>query len=179
MKSFYETSHNPIYCSSLGSQSVVHSSYTNTLIVSVFLKKLETPDEENAAEFPHFEFAYTTEPFCGNQYTQPRNSLISFSSLQSIPDEHQQQCQNTISTGRDRKVVLYKLDWLNYNINAGVDETKDEIDLSYLNGRVVCNGSDSLIISDQNPKYVAHKSIEDDPSDLYNVFCMANPFRYE
>lgn len=176
MMSFYETSHNPRICSSLGSQSELASSYTNTLVVSIFLKQLGADDEE--LEFPTFEFSYTTEPFCNNYYTKRANSLISFSSLQSMPDgvDHEHlECRNTISVGRDRRVVLYKIDWLDYF--SSIDFDADEIDLNFVNGRVECNGSDSLFVSDDNPKYSVRKSLLDDPTDLYNVYCMANPFR--
>lgn len=171
LKSFYETSHNPTFCSTIGSKPVLASSYTNTLVVTMFFKQLGPNDQETG--FPNFEFSYSIEPFCDNYYTNPHNSLISFSSLQSMPDVDGQ-CLNTISVGRDRKVILYKIDWLNYNI---VDDEADEVDVNFVNGKMVCNGSDSLVLSDENPKYTAFKSLEDDPTDLYNIFCMANPFR--
>lgn len=177
MLSFYETSHNPTFCSSIGAQPVLASSYTNTLVVSFFFKQLAPEDEE--LEFPTFEFSYTTEPFCNNYYTNRANSLISFSSLQSMPDglDHEHlECRNTISVGRDRKVVMYKIDWLDYYAASG--DSAYEIDQNFVNGRELCNGSDSLFVSNDNPKYSVRKSIEDDPTDLYNVYCMSNPFRY-
>lgn len=181
MMSFYETSDNPKFCSSIGAKPELVSSYTNTMVVSMFFKNLGADDEE--LEFATFEFAYTTEPFCNNYYTQRVNSLISFSSLQSMQQldsvDHNErgehlECRNIISVGRDRKVVLYKIDWLDYYHNHA---DGDEFDMNFINGQVECNGSDSLYVSHDNPKYAARKSIEDDPNDLYNVFCMANPFR--
>lgn len=171
MKSFYETSHNPTFCSSLGPHPVIFSSYTNTLMVSIFFKKLGPNDDEIG--FPTFEFSYTTEPFCDNVYTVRQNSLISFSSLQSM-EKPGSECHNTITVGRDRRIILYKIDWLDYNIH---NEDQDEVDVNFMNGRTLCNGSDSLIISEQNPKYAAQKNVDSDPNDLYNTYCMANPFR--
>lgn len=45
------------------------------------------------------------------------------------------ECQNAIMMSRDKKIVLYKIDWLDYyNVAA---ESKDEFDISYINGKTV------------------------------------------
>ena len=132
---------------------------------------------EHFIDMPQFEFSYRTEPFCDNLYTRRRNALISFSSLQSMPSDSNGQCNNTISVGADRRIVLYKLDWLEYTLNPASDGESDESNVNFMNGRIACNGSDSLIISDENPKYRTSKAVEEDPSYIFNMYCMANPFR--
>lgn len=171
--SFYEMNSNPKFCNSLGPRQpfVLMSSYTNTLLVTIFFKQLDSTQAE--LEFPRFEFTYRTEPFCGNQFTNRSVPLISFSSLQSLGD--QRQCNNMIYVGKQKRIVVYKIDWLSYYSNDLIEN--DEIDVNYMNGRVVCAQTDSLQISNDDVKYENLILNTDNNNNIYNVYCMNNPFR--
>ena len=172
--SLYAANLNPKFC------NVIHKpkqfiTYSNKLLVSIFFDQLLFGDKQIAV--PSFNFSYTSEPICNNVYTKFNSSMISYNSIKSISelDEKSNECLNEIKLNKYRRVVLYKIDWLR-NKNAHYDEFDDEVVASsqFINGKSACQDSDSLIISQDNPKYSKYALSNGD--HVYNTFCMNNPF---
>lgn len=150
---------NPIVCSFIDNFQVF-SSLSNRLMATFIFSELR--QTENEISLPQIEFFYYTEPMCDNYFTRISKNLISYSSLESAHSQDPNEninCHNTIKLKHTRRIILYNINWLTtFNqLSNG---------LSYWNGQTMCENADSLIISNQNPKY---------NQSFGNQYCMDNP----
>jgi hypothetical protein len=171
--SLHEEHTNPQICSSIA-QPATFSTYSNRLLVSFLFDELKKDDQQLG--LPSFSFSYTSEPICDNLYSKRTHTLISYNSINSmtkLESENDADCINTISLNRYRRIVLYRTDWLFSRANY-LTKREDEVNANFVNGRLACKNSDSLILSNYNPKYAKYSS--DFANEIYNTFCMDNPF---
>lgn len=161
---------NPVLCNFAEKPKNIFSSFSNTLLLTFSFDAIRQNDQ--VISIPKFAFTYRTEPICNNIYTKLNKPTISFSSLESIVsnDFHEQiNCLNSIKLKNKRRIVLYKIDWLR-NVNSLLLDKEEEINNNFINGQSICNSSDSLLISNENPKYLSNDQTS------VGQYCMENPF---
>jgi hypothetical protein len=161
---------NPKFCNLIKTPIVI-SSYTNKLLVTINFNELK--QGQSALKAPSFEFSYTSEPICNNQYKNQFAEYISYNSLQSVISEDE--CVNSIRLHQYRRIILYKINWSSVGQNKYSAYYDDESTNGFINGKLVCKNSDSLIISNQNPKY-SKIALNNSPYENYNTYCIDNPF---